>query len=136
MRTEWVVLADANRARIFARAGGAGWQSIRDLVRGQTGANTNGREVRLPEGLRKLDAVVRSDNSPMDGFLDRLARELVLARKRGDFDALILISPAGLLEELKTLLDSATRRKLVATATDDLVSLPLREARRQITRRF
>lgn len=136
MRTEWVVLADAARARIFARVGGAGWQAIRDLTRGNNGIAANGREVRLPEGLRRLDTVVRNDANTSNAFVDRLARELVSARKRGDFDSLILIAQPDFLEHLKDALDMATRRKLVATATEDLVSLPLHEARRQISRRY
>lgn len=136
MRTEWVVLADESRARIFGRVGGAGWQPIRDLTRAFNGQSTNGREVRLPQGLRKLDAVMRRNEPTRDDFAERLARELTTARKRGDFDALVLVAPTDFLEQLTDLLDAATRRKVTATATDDLVSLPIREARRQIARRF
>lgn len=136
MRTEWVVLADAGRARIFARVAGAGWQPIRDLTRSFNGHSSDGREVRLPYGLRKLDAVVSGGAQVQDEFAERLARELMTARKRGDFDALVLIAPSDVLGKLTEMLDAATRRKVTATATDNLVSLPIKEARRQIARRF
>lgn len=134
MRTEWVVLADANRARIFARVGGGGWQDIRDLTRGDTGKD-DGREMRLPAAMQKLSRVITPARL-QDTFLARLGRELCTARKRGDFDALVLVAPTDVLEPLQAMLDAATRRKLTATATEDMVGLPIREARRQLSRRF
>ncbi|HEX7046817.1 MAG TPA: host attachment protein [Gammaproteobacteria bacterium] len=140
MRTEWAVLADAERARIFARVGGAGWQDINTLSRGTDHRNGNGngsgREVRLPAGMEKLGLAVSMPSHNPDDFIDRLAHELRAARKRGDFDALILVATEDVLEELHTALDPATRRTLIAKATENLVGLPLREARRQLTRRF
>lgn len=136
MRTEWVVLAGERRARVFARVGGAGWQPIRDLTRSSNGHASDGREVRLPQGLRQLDAVVSGVDQVQDEFAERLARELMAARKRGDFDALVLIAPSDVLARLTDSLDVATRRKVREAATGNLISLPLREARRQISRRF
>lgn len=133
MRTEWVILADANRARIFARVGGAGWQDIRDLTRNGNGNGGNGRELRLPEGMRKLASVPVAAN---DDFLDRVGRELKAARKRGEFDALALVAPPLVLEVLVANLDPATRKVVTATAAENLVGLPVREARRELGRRF
>lgn len=135
MRTQWVVLADANRARIFARVGGGGWQDIQDLKRGAAPGDGNGREVRLPPGMRKLNNVEALPGAP-DGFVDRLARELKAARKRGDFDALTLVAPPDVLDALTAQLDPATRRTLTGTISEDLVGLPLKEARRALARRL
>ena len=135
MKTEWVVLADAARARIFARLGNGGWQDIRDLTRGG-GDTTNGREVRLPAAMRKLKDLVAGNGGGRDDFIARLGSDLRAARKRGDFDALVLVAPPDVLEKLESSLDPATRRKLVGKATDNLVGLPLKDARREIARRF
>ncbi|HEX6958179.1 MAG TPA: host attachment protein [Ferrovibrio sp.] len=134
MRTEWAVLADTQRARIFARIGGAGWQSIRDLTRTGGSDERNGRELRLPSAMQKLQDT--AGRVPDDDFLDRLARELRIARKRGDFDGLILVASPDVLELLQAALDSATKRKLTVAVAENLVSLPVREARRQLSRRF
>ncbi|MBW3566658.1 MAG: host attachment protein [Proteobacteria bacterium] len=136
MRTEWVVLADANRARVFARVGNAGWQDIRDLTRTTHNEIIDGREVRLPAGMQKLKDVLGGGTDASKDFLGRLARDLRAARKSGEFDALVLVAPSDVLVQLQGGLDSATRRKLVATAVDDLVGLPVRDARREIARRF
>lgn len=135
MRTEWVVLANATRARIFARVGNASWQDIRDVTRGRD-ADTRGREVRLPAAMQKLKDVLGGGNDRDSSFLVSLARDLRSARKSGDFDALVLVAPSDVLAQLQSDLDSATRRKLTATAVDDLVGLPVSEARREIARRF
>lgn len=136
MRTEWAVLADAQRARIFARVGGAGWQDIRSFSQGAERID-DGREVRLPAGMERLGAAVANLPSGDAGdFLERLAWELRAARKRGDFDALILVAEDEVLAALQAALDSATRRKLTAKAAENLAGLSLREARRQLTRRF
>ncbi len=136
MRTEWAVLADLQRARIFARVGGAAWQDIRSFSRSNENRGTNGREVRLPAGMEKLGLAASMPAHDPDDFLDRLARELRSARKRGDFDALILVADGETLEYLHAALDPATRRTLTAKAAENLVGLPLKEARRQLTRRF
>lgn len=133
MRSEWVVVADENRARIFARVGGAGWQDIRDLSRSGGGGDDNGREVRLPDGMQKL-APRRPGNG--EGFLDRVVRELKAARKRGEFDALMLVAPADVLDAMVSRLDPATRKALTGTASENLVGLPVREARRALSRKF
>lgn len=135
MRTEWVVLADATRARIFARVGNTSWQDIRDVTRGN-GGDARGREMRLPAGMQKLKDAISGGSNRNDDFLGSLARDLRSARKNGDFDALVLVAPVEVLEQLRGGLDSATRRKLTTTAVGDLVGLPVREARREITRRF
>lgn len=138
MRTEWAVLADSERARIFARAGGAGWQDINSFSRGAENRNGSGsgRELRLPAGMEKLGLAVSIPPHNPDDFIDRLAHELRAARKRGDFDALILVATDDVLEDLHAALDPATRRTLIAKAAENLLGLPLREARRQLTRRF
>lgn len=134
MRTEWVVLADAQRARIFARVGGGGWQDVRSVSRTGERRDPEGRELRLPVAMQKLHDTLTA--TPGGEFLDRLARELRVARKRGDFDALILVAPAETLEPLQAALDSATRRAVATTAAENLVNLPVQEARRALAQRF
>lgn len=134
MRTEWVVLADSQRARIFARAGGGGWQDVRNVSRVGERRDSEGRELRLPAAMQKLHDALSV--TPGGDFLDRLARELRVARKRGDFDTLILVAPADILEPLKAALDSATRRAVAVTAAENLVNLPVQEARRALAQRF
>jgi len=136
MKTEWVVLADANRARVFARIGKTSWQDIRDVTRTAPGVAGDGREMRLPHAMQQLKDMLGGGQDNGRDFLGRLARDLRSARKSGEFDALILVAPSDVLEQLQNALDSATRRKLVATAVDNLVGLPVRDARREIARRF
>lgn len=136
MRTEWAVLADLQRARIFARAGKAAWQDIASFSRGAETRAANGREVRLPAGMERLGVAASMPMHSSDDFLERLAHELRAARKRGDFDALILVATDDVLDYLVDALDAATRRTLAAKAAENLLGLPLREAKRQLTRRF
>lgn len=133
MRTEWAVLADAQRARIFARVGNGSWQDVRSLT--ANAAAGDGREQRLPEAMQKLSDGAGNGRGN-GGFDELLAQELCQARKRGDFDALILVAPEPVLAAVQAALDRATRRTLRETAADNLAALPLRDARREIARRF
>ncbi len=134
MRTEWAVLADAARARIFARAGGASWQDLHSLSR-SVNRDKNGREVRLPAAMQKLNDSLTAPRND-DDFIERLAHELRVARKRGDYEALVLVAPQDVIDAITNALDSATRRAVAATLAENLVGLPVRDARRELRRRF
>lgn len=130
MRTRWLVAADEYRARIFARVDGlAQWQDIVNLTRAHPKRQQPGREVRLPE-------LQRQNSIEHDDFALRLASDLGAARKRGDFDELILVAQEPFLTRLKDALDAATRRKLKHTEALELTGMPLPDARREISRRW
>ena len=136
MRTEWVVLADTMRARIFARTtGAAGWQDVRSLPKSAE-RNDDGRELRLPAAMARLTGNPGGSSSSHDDFIDQLAHELRLARKRGDYETVTLVAPAPVLAALNVALDSATRRTVAASISENLMGLPLRDARSELKRRF
>lgn len=137
MPMQWAVVADRNRARIFARVSVRGnWQDIDDITRRTIEPNDDGREQRLPPLTPQLlvDSSIRREAGR--NFIEMLAERLTLARKRGDFDQLILVAPGELLQELKSLLDAGTRRRLVDAAEADMAGLPLKTTRRELARLF
>lgn len=137
MPTQWAVVADEGRARIFARVGSHGsWQDIDDINHKRRSPASDGREVRLPPMSPRLRAMTFLGRSDARDFTEYLAEYLGTARKRGDFEQLMLIAPAGMLEALRNALDPATRRKLADAHEGDMVGLPLKTARRQLARLF
>lgn len=137
MPTQWAVVADEGRARIFARVSSHGsWQDIDDISHKRRSPANDGREVRLPPMSPRLRAKTFLGRSDARNFTQYLAGFLDTARKRGDFDQLILIAPVGMLDALRNTLDSATRRKLVDAHEGEMVGMPLKMARRQLARLF
>jgi protein required for attachment to host cells len=137
MPTQWAVVADEGRARVFARVGShGGWQDIDDISHKRRSPVNDGREVRLPLMSPRLRAKTFLGRSDARNFTQFLAEFLGTARKRGDFDQLRLIAPAGMLEALRNALDPATRRKLVDAYEGDMVGMPLKTTRRQLARLF
>lgn len=138
MPTQWAVVADDSRARIFARVSANGsWQDIYNLTRRHLEPTSDGREQRLPPMSRQFLAAndfPRAGGSR--GFLSLLAERLSSARKRGDYDQLLLVAPPALLKELRHRLDAATLRKLVNVHEADLVGLPVKTTQRELARMF
>lgn len=137
MPTQWAVVADENRARIFARVSQDGnWQDIDDLTRRHLAPASDGREQRLPPMSEQLLAYSEISAGKYRNLTEMLADKLSAARKRGEFDQLMLVAPPEMLEELGRLLDTATRRKLVNAAEGDMAGLPLRTTQRELARMF
>lgn len=137
MPTQWAVVADDSRARIFARVAANGsWQDIDNLTRRHLEPASDGREQRLPPMSRQLLASSDIHRGEGRGFISLLADKLSAARKRGDFDQLMLVAPPEMLGELRRRLDSATLRKLMGVEEADMVGLPVKATQRELARRF
>lgn len=130
MNTRWAIVADQDRARIFARVAGVGsWQDIRDIDADDFGrVPSDGRETRSPK-----DPTDRPRNG---SFAERLAREANSARKRGDFEELVIVAPGPLLETIRDNLDAATRRKLLASHEERWPLKSLASVRKSLGRRW
>lgn len=134
MNTRWAIVANPDRARIFARVAGNGsWQDVRDInADDAVMAASNGRESRGPK-----DPTDRPSKRPSNGsFAERLAREANGARKRGDFEELVIVAPAAMLEVIREHLDAATRRKLLASQQEQWPLNSLASLRKSLSRRW
>ena len=135
MPTQWAVVADDSRARIFARVATHGsWQDIDNLARRHLEPASDGREQRLPPMSRQLLASSDIQRGGERSFASLVAERLVAARKRGDFDQLMLVAPPSMLAELRRHLDSATLRKLVTDIEADMAGLPVKTTQRELAR--
>lgn len=130
MQTRWAIVANPDRARIFARVTGTGsWQDIRDINADENvSASGNGRETRGPKD---------PTDRPFNGnFAERLAKEANGARKRGDFEELIIVAPEPMLAVLKENLDAVTRRKLLHSEQESWPLNSLAKVRKSLGRRW
>jgi len=60
-------------------------------------------------------------------FHHRLAAYLDQARKRGDFDQLVVVAPPKALGNLRNELTDATRAKVVGELNKDITHVPIRD---------
>jgi len=124
----WVVAADAARARIFraARADG-GLTEIEDLlnpdVRDERALHAD-RLGHAPDathgGGHSLQRNATEDRQVAADFGKTLARRLVAARKRGQFDRLYLLAEPRLLGVVRDGLDAPTLRLIAGELDKDL----------------
>ncbi|MDX1454261.1 MAG: host attachment protein [Gammaproteobacteria bacterium] len=130
MKTRWAVIANSSRARIFARVIGAGaWQDIQDLAdKHAVDAPEAGRESRAPK-----DPSAEPEGTCL---LSRLTAELKAARKRGDYEELILVMPETLQKSLRSALDANTRKLIIASTVDELPINSLTRLRKELAKRW
>jgi protein required for attachment to host cells len=125
----WVVAADAARARIF-RAGrrDGNLTEIEDLL--NPDARDGGRALRADRLGHAANAarggghsLQRNADEPCNvasEFGRRLARHLVAARRRGEFERVYLVAEPHLLGVVRDGLDAPTRRCLAAAVAQDV----------------
>jgi protein required for attachment to host cells len=141
----WIVVLDAARARIFRselplRAGGplACMDTAPLLELEAAEARTRsaalasdrpGRAFRAAGGHRRSAMAWPSEPQAVEKlrFLRRIAARLSQARRRGEYDRLVVVAPPRALGQLRRLLPAAVRDALLAEVERDLAGLPAAE---------
>ena len=126
MKTIWVVVADAARARIVA-SGGANqpFRDIEQLVHGESRLRNTQRVSDRPgrsfdshgEGRHAMEPGVDPADQEALRFATDIADRVHQGRVGNDFDSLILVAPPRFLGMLRKALDKESR-KLVQTEID------------------
>lgn len=145
MDRQWVVVADAGRARALQQdAPDADLRQVEEWVddraHGRAGsfqADAHGRRGgagRVAEGNATISAQSGDDveNQHEEAFARRLAQELGAARRAGRYDTLRLAAAPAFLGKLRPQLEAEVGASLVETLDKDLVH----ETPRELTRRF
>lgn len=130
MKTRWIVVWQGKRGKILARVINKGpLQEFRSFTRENYHADPEpGREVRSP-----IDPSAPGQTA---SFIVNLAGELNAARKRGDFDELVLLADETMLEALYSNLTTTTRKKVIARENIANVLQGEEDIKRQIARRW
>lgn len=130
MKTRWIVVWQGKRGKILARVINKGpLQEFRSFTRENYHADPEpGREARSP-----IDPSAPGQNT---SFIANLAGELNAARKRGDFDELVLLADEAMLEALYSNLTTTTRKKVIARENIANVLQGEEDIKRQIARRW
>ncbi|MFO0744495.1 MAG: host attachment protein [Myxococcota bacterium] len=136
MRTQWLMVADAGRAQIFAtdavhdvlepvqsHVHPASRIETHDLVSGPRGSMTAG-----PGGAHSS---FERHTDPHRVEIESFARELAAAARSGrvehEFEELIVVAPPRLLGLIRSHLDVDTERCLVGSIAHDWMDIPQRE---------
>ncbi len=128
----WILIADGARARILATEGrGTGLRPATDATyeadhrpTREIGSDRPGRVFESADGSRHAYAP-RVDWHQYEKhlFAKKMAAVLDGARKRGDFEALVLVAPPKALGELRAALDSHTLAKVSAELAKDITNV-------------
>jgi protein required for attachment to host cells len=124
----WIVVADAARARIFARDGeGLAPQPVtgfthpdsrekaRDIATDRPGRTNDGTDAYMPGTDPQQAAKER--------FATRLARWLEREAGRDNYSQLVLVAPPAFLGELRDALDDNTRERVVRSIDRNLSNI-------------
>lgn len=129
MQKQWVVVADAARARIFAAIGpDSELRELHDLVhpesRRHTGDLRTGGKGEVVESIgrsmRQTDRETTTGEKHADTFAAEVAAFLRQHRVDNDYERLILVAEPGMLGRLRHKLDSATARLVEETVDKNL----------------
>ncbi|MFN3077433.1 MAG: host attachment protein [Alphaproteobacteria bacterium] len=135
----WVVLADGARARLLVNEGpGKGLTHERDFA----GDRLKTRDIGSDKPGRAFDSVGESRHAkepPSDphrynetDFARYLAGHLDDARKRGQYDRLVLVAPPRALGDLRSALVAEVRDRVIAELNKDLITEPLEDIARHL----
>jgi protein required for attachment to host cells len=127
MKTSWIVVADASRARVFSRTGRSALTEVATLVHPASrlhardlGTDAPGRQS--GHGGRRHQVEPRNDPKEVEtiAFAREIAKRVTAARVADEFDELVLIAPPHFLGDLRQMLDDPTRGRIAWTSSKDL----------------
>jgi protein required for attachment to host cells len=135
MRTAWIVVADAGRARILSQVGRVAALSVVQELDNPSGRAHNVDLVTdQPGRFQKTGSNVGSAMDPPTDPHEEQAREFAhklnhlveAAATAGTFDDLVMVAPAHFLGLLQSGMKPASRKRLIASLSHDYarVSLP------------
>lgn len=129
----WIVVADHQRARVLANGGpGRGLTPVagmdfethlkasRDIFADRPGRNVGGR------GTARHGVPPRTDAHRLaaEQFVDRVAKALAAASKKGAYDQLVLIAPPRALGEFRKRLPAGVKGKVIGEVDEALTKAP------------
>lgn len=139
--TTWLLVADAERARIFAVAAD-GATLEREPLHELTAEMAPSREIASDRPGRTFDSAGEGRHAkapptdPKRHEKERFARAVVelleSARGRSEFDHLAVVAPPPMLGDLRTLLSPQLRAMVVAETAKDLAMRPAHDLETQL----
>ena len=133
LKTTWILIADASRARILKNDGpGFGVDAVDDMI--FQGENRKLQDILADKPGRSFDSAgggrhameYKSDAVHEDerAFAATLMSVLQEAHDRKDYDQLILIAPPKMLGDLRAVLPGALKAVTCAEINKDLTQIP------------
>lgn len=133
-RNTWVVLADGAQVRIVETNGAARWKEVTSWEsseahrrsRGLT-SDKMGRTFSSARGGPRHAFKPRTDahTEAKKVFVHDVAQHIDTARKRGVFDAIVLVAPPVVLGQFRRALPRGTAAKVAREVKKDLTNTPL-----------
>lgn len=137
--TEWMLVADAGRARLFERHLPAGpWrertEDAAEAVNPRSREQGTDRPGRVHESATTARHAVEPRTDPHRAAKAQFARLLAtrLEKAAAGYERLLLVAPPSFLGDLRASLGDAARRKLRGTLDKDLTHAPIEEVAAQI----
>jgi protein required for attachment to host cells len=137
--TTWIVAADGTQARVFEERSRAGdvrelsERAVHALESDTPRAHRHGATVHDRHGPGRHGAGERAlGDEVARRFLERLAHQLNVAARDGDFDSLVLMAPPRALGLLKLAMVPMLRDRVTATDPHDRVRCDEREIRERL----
>lgn len=126
----WILIADGREARILEALGkGGGFQerAVSGSPRGPFGAVVNGAiPHQVPEARTSATKALEAL------FASQLGAMLAGYSRSELFDSLVIIAPAPMLAQIRKMLSSDVRAKIVAEIERDLTDIPFSEISRYL----
>jgi protein required for attachment to host cells len=142
----WYVVADGGRARIIRKRARQGdrqeaFDTLREFVSVDLHRATHELGTERPGRTRESATSGRHAVEPRhdlhraekQDFAHEVAALLSEASQRDEFDTLVLVAPAHVLNDLHQALDETTRRKITAQLQKDLTKVPNADLARHFT---
>ncbi len=140
MKTRWIVIADAARARIVRAQGIGPFHDVEQLVHGESrqrsGALASDRAGRAFDSRGNGRHAMEPDTDPAEHEAAKFASEIAGRINRGRiedaFDELILVAPPRFLGRLRKSLDESCERLVAATVDRELTTASDEEIRTRL----
>ena len=142
-KVTWIVIADGARAQIFAQKGRAtdlepvltrdcraGRQRSRELVSDRPGRTFD----RGGQGRHAKEPPTDPQRHAKDLLAHEIADLLDSERKKRAYESLVLVAPAQALGDLRSHLDTATRKLVTVEIVKDLTHLSLTDLQQRLGR--
>lgn len=142
MKSNWVVVAESARARIFAVSDTGGkLREIADLSHPESRLHDRELSSDLPgrsfdshgQGRHGMEPATDPKERHAQAFAVEIARHLEQGRNEGGFDSLVLVAPPKFLGLLRSELDKVTRSTVIGELDKNLLEADLKTLARHVS---
>ena len=129
---QYYVIADGGRARLVMRDEEGAFRTLSSFVSSNLHKSSHELGLDRPARVNESASPTRHAVEPRhdlheaikEEFIRTLAADLGALHKQGEFDALVLVAPPGVLTELKQALSGETAKTVVGELQKDLTKVP------------